>query len=140
MSTLAQILKQYSETKYVILRNQLLYPPIFICILTTNIWMRWSKCICQQVPFVTIKTDHRQQNCRLIFYFLHFVKKSPVRGNVEFQRHYYTISIMYVLWLYTRSHREKVDLTLKICIRNKISHPLFVVKKPKLVISLRDNE
>lgn len=44
------------------------------------------------------------------------------------------------LWLYARSNRKKVDLTLKICIRNKISHPLFVVKKPKWVISLKDNE
>lgn len=39
-----------------------------------------------------------------------------------------------------RSNREKVYLTLKMHIRNKISHPLFVVKMPKLVISLKDNE
>lgn len=46
---------------------------------------------------------------------------------------------MYVLWLYLRSNREKVYLTVKMHIRNKISHPPFVVKMPKLVISL-DNE
>lgn len=46
---------------------------------------------------------------------------------------------MYVLWLYSRSNREKVYLTVKMHTRNKISHPLFVVKMPKLVISL-DNE
>lgn len=47
---------------------------------------------------------------------------------------------MYVLWLYVRSNRKKVYLTLKMHIRHKISHPLFVVKMPKLVISLKDHE
>lgn len=71
-------------------------------------------------------------------YFLHFVQKSPVRGKCCVSR-YYTISITYVLWLYARSIREKVYLTLKMDIRNKISHP-FVVKIPKLVISIKDNK
>lgn len=37
-------------------------------------------------------------------------------------------------------YKEKVYLTLKVHIRNKIYHPPFVVKMPKLVISLTDNE
>lgn len=79
---------------------------------------------------------NRTKKFRCVF-FLHFVQKSPVRGKCSVSR--YTISIMYVLWLYVRSVREKVYLTLKMRIRNKTSH-LFVVKIPKLVISIKDNE
>ena len=45
-----------------------------------------------------------------------------------------------VLWLYVTSNREKVYLTLKMQIRNQISHPPFVVTMPELVIALKGNE
>lgn len=71
--------------------------------------------------------------------FLHFVQKLPVRGKCCFQILLYNFYNVCSLVVH-EEYKEKVYLTLKVHIRNKIYHPPFVVKMPKLVISLTDNE
>lgn len=116
-------------------------------IVTTNVWTRWSHLRLSVGSFNDCKDhymySHNQQKNRkgedfFFFFFLHFVQKSPLRGKCCFQILWYNFHK--VCSLVIRNNREEVYLILKMHIRKKIPCPPFVVKMPKLVISLKDNE